>query len=262
MQVSINDALAARITTKLMNHLPPVTAAATTNNPRPILTGRSMATPRPDYTPDGPGGHPRIRVGFELFTDVTAFLAMSGRLLDVGLNAEKNAEEPGRFSPLLSRRRLAHLTGMKWRIFSPRRPPRIHRTCIPTRADKPPVGPDWIHEIKHDGYRMIVRKKDGRVRLFTRRDYDWTDRFPLIREAAAALRANSLVLDGEGVTIGDTTRIRPPSLKPRTAKSASCSRPHSHTPPRLARRRGNPVDAGCVEARRERHPAIPAPQPP
>jgi hypothetical protein len=114
-----------------MNHLPPVTAAATTNNPRPILTGRSMATPRPDYTPDGPGGHPRIRVGFELFTDVTAFLAMSGRLLDVGLNAEKNAEEPGRFSPLLSRRRLAHLTGMKWRIFSPRRPPRIHRTVHP-----------------------------------------------------------------------------------------------------------------------------------
>ncbi len=63
------------------------------------------------------------------------------------------------------------------------KPPGFIEPCIPTRADKPPVGPDWIHEIKHDGYRMIVRKKDGRVRLFTRRGYDWTDRFPLIREA-------------------------------------------------------------------------------
>ena len=71
--------------------------------------------------------------------------------------------------------------------------------CIPTRADGPPVGPDWIHEIKHDGYRMIVRKKDGRVRLFTRRGYDWTDRYPLIREAVAALRPANLVLDGEAV---------------------------------------------------------------
>jgi bifunctional non-homologous end joining protein LigD len=66
-------------------------------------------------------------------------------------------------------------------------------------VEKPPVGPDWIHEIKHDGYHMIVRKKDGRVRMFTRRDYDWTDRFPLIREAVAALRPAALVLDGEAV---------------------------------------------------------------
>jgi hypothetical protein len=34
--------------------------------------------------------------------------------------------------------------------------------CIPTRAAKPPVGPDWVHEIKHDGYRLIVRR-DGKV---------------------------------------------------------------------------------------------------
>jgi ATP-dependent DNA ligase len=46
---------------------------------------------------------------------------------------------------------------------------------------------------------MIVRKKDGRVRLFSRRGYDWTDRFPLIREAVANIRASALVLDGEAV---------------------------------------------------------------
>jgi bifunctional non-homologous end joining protein LigD len=50
-----------------------------------------------------------------------------------------------------------------------RRPPGFIEPCIPTRVDKPPVGPQWIHEIKHDGCRLIVRKQSDRVRLFTRR---------------------------------------------------------------------------------------------
>jgi ATP-dependent DNA ligase len=40
---------------------------------------------------------------------------------------------------------------------------------IPARAAKPPAGPDWVHEIKHDGYRFIVRAVSPLVRLFTRR---------------------------------------------------------------------------------------------
>jgi hypothetical protein len=40
--------------------------------------------------------------------------------------------------------------------------------CIPTLAPKPPAGADWVHEVKHDGYRLIEA-----VRLFTRRGYDW-----------------------------------------------------------------------------------------
>jgi bifunctional non-homologous end joining protein LigD len=89
---------------------------------------------------------------------------------------------------------------MLWRTSAPKRqPPGFIEPCIPTRADKPPGGPDWIHEIKHDGYRLIVRKKDDRVRLFTRRGFDWTDRFPLIRDAAAGLQSSALVIDGEAV---------------------------------------------------------------
>jgi ATP-dependent DNA ligase len=92
---------------------------------------------------------------------------------------------------------------MLWRNSSSnRRPPGFIEPCIPSQADKPPVGPDWVHEIKHDGYRLIVRKTADRVRLFTRRGYDWTDRFPLIREAVAGLRASALVLDGEAVCCG------------------------------------------------------------
>jgi hypothetical protein len=52
--------------------------------------------------------------------------------------------------------------------------------CIPTKAAQVPDRPDWIHEIKHDGYRLIVQREDKRVRLFTRNGHDWSDRFPLI----------------------------------------------------------------------------------
>jgi bifunctional non-homologous end joining protein LigD len=74
--------------------------------------------------------------------------------------------------------------------------------CIPSRAPKPPSGPDWVHEIKHDGYRLIVRRAGVIVRLFTRRGYDWTDRYPAIAAAAAKLKARSFTLDGEVVVCG------------------------------------------------------------
>ena len=58
--------------------------------------------------------------------------------------------------------------------------------CIPSRAVKPPVGPDWVYEIKHDGYRLIVRRDGKVVYLFTRRGYDWTYRYPAIGEETNA----------------------------------------------------------------------------
>jgi bifunctional non-homologous end joining protein LigD len=74
--------------------------------------------------------------------------------------------------------------------------------CIPSLAHKPPSGPDWVHEIKHDGYRLIVRRDGKVVRLFTRRGYDWTERYPAIASAAAKLRAESFTLDGQAVVCG------------------------------------------------------------
>jgi bifunctional non-homologous end joining protein LigD len=74
--------------------------------------------------------------------------------------------------------------------------------CIPTRALKPPAGPDWVHEIKHDGYRLQVRRDGDTVRLFTRRGYDWTGRYPAIAVTATKLRASSFTLDGEAVVCG------------------------------------------------------------
>jgi ATP-dependent DNA ligase len=83
------------------------------------------------------------------------------------------------------------------RTKPPAKRPGMIEPCIPTRVSKPPVGPQGIHEIKHDGYRLIARKRDGRVRLFTRNGFDWI--YPRISEAVAGLRTASLTIDGEAV---------------------------------------------------------------
>ncbi|MGM4958119.1 ATP-dependent DNA ligase [Bradyrhizobium sp. 604_D8_N2_3] len=74
--------------------------------------------------------------------------------------------------------------------------------CVPTRGAKVPTGPDWLHEIKHDGYRLIVEREDKRVRLFTRNGHDWTSRYPRILEAALRVRTARFVIDGEAVLLG------------------------------------------------------------
>ena len=56
--------------------------------------------------------------------------------------------------------------------------------CIPTKAAKVPDRPEWIDEIKHDGYRLIIQREGARVRLFTRNGHDWSDRYPRIVKAA------------------------------------------------------------------------------
>jgi ATP-dependent DNA ligase len=73
--------------------------------------------------------------------------------------------------------------------------------CIPTKAPKVPDRPEWLHEIKHDGYRLIVQRDGKRVRLWTRNGHDWSDRFPLIAEAALRNRNASFVIDGEAVLL-------------------------------------------------------------
>ena len=69
--------------------------------------------------------------------------------------------------------------------------------------DRPPSGPLWVREIKHDGYRLMVRRDGLRVRCFTRNGHDSADRFPAIVEAAAGLKATSFPIDGEAVIVRD-----------------------------------------------------------
>jgi bifunctional non-homologous end joining protein LigD len=71
--------------------------------------------------------------------------------------------------------------------------------CLPSSAERPPSGPDWVYEIKHDGFRLMVRRDPAGVRPITRNGHDWSGRFPLIAEAAAAPTMRSVLIDGEAV---------------------------------------------------------------
>jgi len=64
--------------------------------------------------------------------------------------------------------------------------------CQPTVAKEPPSGPGWAHELKHDGYRLQIHVRDGRVRLYTMNGNDWTRRYPRIVEEAARLQLNAI----------------------------------------------------------------------
>src|SRR5215468_9852773 len=75
----------------------------------------------------------------------------------------------------------------------------IVEPCLPSPVERPLAGAGWLHEIKHDGFRMLVRRNAGGVRLFTRNGHDWTGRFPLIARAALSLKAVSCLIDGEAV---------------------------------------------------------------
>ena len=71
--------------------------------------------------------------------------------------------------------------------------------CLPSPAPRPPTGPNWIHKIKHDGYRMMARRDGAGIRLLTRNGHDWSARFPLIVEAVNHLKIKSCLIDGEAV---------------------------------------------------------------
>ena len=85
------------------------------------------------------------------------------------------------------------------RVSSP--PPRsgFIEPCLPSPAESPPSGSNCIHEIKHDGYRLMARRDPVGIRLITRRGNDWSARFPLVVEAVNHLKVRSCLIDGEAV---------------------------------------------------------------
>src|SRR5215831_18723782 len=75
--------------------------------------------------------------------------------------------------------------------------------CLPTKTDTLPSGGLWIHEIKHDGFRIIARKDGERVTLYSRPGNDFTRRFPPIARTLTNLRCRSCIIDGEAVICDD-----------------------------------------------------------
>jgi bifunctional non-homologous end joining protein LigD len=64
-------------------------------------------------------------------------------------------------------------------------------------ATTAPSGPQWVHEIKFDGYRMAARLDNGHVRLLTRSGLDWTAKYPATAAAFAKLKVQTAYIDGE-----------------------------------------------------------------
>jgi bifunctional non-homologous end joining protein LigD len=79
----------------------------------------------------------------------------------------------------------------------------IIEPCLPSPAKVPPSGPGWLHEIEHDGFRILARRDGAAVRLITRHGNDLTARFPLVASAVAALPARSCVIDGEAIVCNE-----------------------------------------------------------
>ena len=91
-----------------------------------------------------------------------------------------------------------------WRVS-----PRSRRTppagfILPAQrmlVDKPPSGPEWTHEVKHDGFRLLARKEGERVTLWSRHGTKFTDRLPRIAEDIRGLAVEHALIDGEAIVI-------------------------------------------------------------
>src|SRR6202048_3631566 len=91
-------------------------------------------------------------------------------------------------------------------LFQSRLPTISIEPCLPSLAKTPPTGPDWIHEIKHDGFRVMARRDGKKVQLISRKGKDLTYRLPLAVQAVAALPVHSCLIDGEAI-ISDATGL-------------------------------------------------------
>ena len=72
-----------------------------------------------------------------------------------------------------------------------------YELCLATAAKQVPSGPDWLHEIKAAGYRMLVIRENDCVRLLSRNGSDWTRRYPWTVESALKYRQKHFVIDDE-----------------------------------------------------------------
>ena len=91
--------------------------------------------------------------------------------------------------------------------------------CLPSKATHPPSGSDWAHEVKHDGYRLMLCRDGDRVRCFTKNSHDWADRFPAIVEAALRISATSFLIDGEAAVLNDDGRSDFNALRSRSSEA-------------------------------------------
>ncbi|HWL46957.1 MAG TPA: DNA ligase D, partial [Sphingomonadaceae bacterium] len=87
-------------------------------------------------------------------------------------------------------------------------PPPFQPVQLATLVDHVPAGERWLHEMKYDGYRLLVAVGGGAARAYTRTGLDWSDRFPALLGEAATLDVREALLDGEAVVMDAEGRTR------------------------------------------------------
>jgi bifunctional non-homologous end joining protein LigD len=131
-------------------------------------------------------------------------------------------------------------------IMIARRPSGFIEPCEPSKVARPPSGPLWVHELKHDGYRLMVRRDCSQVRCFTRNGYDWADRFPAIVDAALRLKASSFLIDREAVIARDDGTPDFHALRSRRRAVRRCCTAFDLIEHDDEATRNEAVDAGCI----------------
>jgi bifunctional non-homologous end joining protein LigD len=91
--------------------------------------------------------------------------------------------------------------------------PRWREPQLATLVSEAPEGKEWLSELKYDGYRTLIAVAGGKASIFTRNGKDWTDKFPGIAEAAAALETDGTLIDGEIVAFDGKGRTDFSSLQ-------------------------------------------------
>jgi bifunctional non-homologous end joining protein LigD len=136
----------------------------------------------------------------EITEETTSYL--SGRTnAELAASGEVRADHAARAKVAKARKRLlpdpGKLDGARKKLL-----PAFQEPSLASLCEKPPSGPKWIHEIKHNGYRMQARIDGPTIRLLTRKALDWTERFAGIASGLKALGLSSALMDGEIVVEG------------------------------------------------------------
>lgn len=84
--------------------------------------------------------------------------------------------------------------------------PDIVQPQLATLVDKAPTGDEWLHELKFDGYRMVVHLKPGSIRFISRNGKDWTEKFANLAKVLKTLPVKNAILDGEVVVVDKSGR--------------------------------------------------------
>ncbi len=128
-----------------------------------------------------------------------------------------------------------------------KRPP-FAEPQLATLVDSVPAGSNWLHEVKYDGYRILIATGGDGPRLYTRTGLDWTDKFPAIADAAASLPPG-LLLDGEVVALRDGKpdfSTLQAAIKEGATCAASCSTCSTTATATSAMRRWSSARSGCA----------------